>query len=327
MAGFREILGNRHLRLLVLLYCAQTVVAGASLVFVVAVALDMLDLGQSGVGYLDSVLGIGGLIGGFVVLVLAQRGKLAFDFGIGVILWALPLILIAVSPTVAAAVAAMLLIGLGNSLVDINAFTIIQRVVPDNVLGRVFGSMESALIGAMALGSLLMPLLIETIGLRAGLAVIGGVMSGLVVLGIPGLRRVDAIALAPPGLALLRTVTLFSPLPEPTIERLARALVRVDHRAGDVVIREGDPGDRMYVIESGTVEVTKEGRHVASLGPSDYVGEIALLRYVPRTATVTATSDVVLQALDAAVFLPAVTGSGEVYESAQTDVTRRLAML
>jgi MFS family permease len=327
MAGFSTILRSNDLRVLALIYCAQTVVAGASLVFVVAIALDLLDLGRSGVGYLDSVLGVGGLLGGFLVLVLAQRGKLAFDFGVGVALWAVPLLLIAVSPTLAAAAVAMFVVGLGNSLVDINAYTILQRIVPDEVMGRVFGALESALIGAMALGALLMPILIETIGLRAGLVAVGGAVSAVVVVGIPGLRRIDAVALAPPGLELLRSVSLFSPLPEPVLEHLARSLIRVEAAAGDVVIRQGDRGDRVYVIESGTVEVTKDGRHIAHLGPGDYVGEIALLRYVPRTATVTATTDVVLQALEASVFLPAVTGSGEVYETAQKDVSRRLAML
>jgi MFS family permease len=182
-AGFRAIIGDRDLRLLIGVFCAQTVVAGALMVIVVALALDELDLGQSGVGYLDAVLGVGGLIGGFVALVLAQRGKLALDFGIGVMLWSAPLLAIAAWPTVWMAMIAMVLIGLGNSLVDINAFTILQRVVPDEVLGRVF-AMESALIGAMAGGALLMPLLINTMGLRAGLLVVGGGVAILV--GLPG---------------------------------------------------------------------------------------------------------------------------------------------
>ena len=167
-AGFRAILGNRDLRLVIGVYCAQTVVAGASLVFVVTLALDLLDLGRSGVGYLDAVMGIGGLVGGFVALVLAQRGRLALDFGVGVLLWSAPLLAIAAWPSVGVAAAAMVLVGLGNSLVDINAYTILQRTVPDEVMGRVFGAMESAIIGAMAGGALLMPLLIETLGIRAG---------------------------------------------------------------------------------------------------------------------------------------------------------------
>src|SRR3954452_7695811 len=121
-AGYREILGNRNLRLLIGLYCAQTVVAGASLVFNVAIALELLDIGRSGLGFLDSVLGIGGLVGGFLALVLAQRGRLARDFGVGVLLWAAPLLLIALWPTIASAAVVMTVLGLANSVVDVNAY-------------------------------------------------------------------------------------------------------------------------------------------------------------------------------------------------------------
>jgi MFS family permease len=326
-AGYREILGSRDLRLLVGLLCAQTVVAGASLVFTVSIALSLLDIGRSGLGYMNATLGIGGLVGGFLALVLVQRGRLARDFGVGVVLWAAPLLLVAVWPKLAAAVAVMVLLGLGNSLVDVNAFTILQRIAPKETMSRVFGAMESAVIGGMALGALLMPLLISTIGLRWGLVVVGTGVTSSVALGARGLRRIDLTALAPPGLALLRGVSLLALLPEATLERLARALIPVEAPAGQVVIREGDYGDRFYVIESGTVEVTKEGRHVADLGPGDFVGEIALLRNVPRTATVTATTTAVLQALERSQFIPAVTGQGEFHEAAESAMTVRLAML
>jgi MFS family permease len=326
-AGFRVIIGDRNLRVLVGLYCGQTVVAGASLVFTVSIALDLLNLGRSGLGFLQATLGIGGLVGGFVALVLAQRGRLARDFGIGVVLWSAPLLLVAMWPTLGAAIAAMVLLGLANSVVDINGSTIIQRLSPEDVMARVFGAMYSAVIGSMAVGSALMPLLIKTIGLRLGLVVIGGGVSGLVLFGARGLRRIDVVALAPPSLELLRRVSLLAMLPEPTLERLARATVRVEAEAGDVIIREGEVGDRFYVIESGTVEVTKAGRHIAELGPGDYVGEIALLRDVPRTADVTATSPCVLQAFDRAHFIPEVTGHGGTLEAAEKAVTTRLAML
>lgn len=326
-AGFRAILGNRDLRLIIGVYCAQTVVAGASLVFVVALALDLLDLGRSGVGYLDAVMGIGGLVGGFVALLLAQRGRLALDFGVGVLLWSAPLLAIAAWPSVGVAAAAMVLVGFGNSLVDINAYTILQRTVPDEVMGRVFGAMESAIIGAMAGGALLMPILIETLGIRVALAVLGGAVSGIVLLALAGLRRIDVTSLAPAGLELVRGISIFAALPEPILERLARALEPVEATAGDVVIREGDEGDLFYAVAEGTVVVSKEGRWVAELGPGDYFGEIALLKDVPRTATVTAETDVKLYALERDVFIPAVTGHHDVQEVAETAMATRLAML
>jgi len=326
-AGFRVIFGDGGLRTLVGLFFAQTVVAGASVVFSVSIALGLLGLSRSGLGYLNATLGIGGLVGGFVALVLVQRGRLARDFGVGVFLWSAPLLLVAVWPSVTAAVIMMVLLGLANSVVDINGFTIIQRITPEETMSRVFGALESALIGGMALGALLMPLLISTVGLRWGLVVIGAAVASIVLASPLALRHIDLVALVPPGLELLRSVSLLSSLPEPVLDRLARALVRVELAESDVIIREGEHGDRFYVVESGGVTVSKDGRFVATLGPGDFVGEIALLRDVPRTATVTATEPTVLQALDRRHFLPAVTGQDEFSDAADTAITARLAML
>ena len=262
LAGFDAIAISPELRLIAGLMAAQTVVAGASLVFEVSIALDLLDLGESGVGVLSSVLGVGGIIGGFVALLLARRGRIAGDFGYGVLLWAAPLLLIVVAPTLAATAAAFFTIGLANSLVDVNAYTIIQRVTPTEVMGRVFGALESLLTGGMAIGALLMPVLINTVGLRAGLAVIGGAITVLAIAGLPVLRRLDTTVLAPPGLALLRGVPMLAILPPPVIERLAHVLVPLEVPPNGVVFREGDPGDRFWVIEGG------EARSASASAPS-----------------------------------------------------------
>ena len=325
-AGFATILRSRDMRALVGLYAAQCVVAGASAVFIVAVALDMLDLGKAGVGYLNATMGIGGLVGGFVALVLAQRGRLAFDFALGVFLWAGPLLLIAAWPTLPSAIIALLLIGLANSLVDINVYTILQRVVPDDVMGRVFGALESSLIGAMALGALLMPILISTVGLRAGLVVIGAAVSAIALLALPRLLSIDRTTLAPAGIDLLLGIPMLAPLSERIIERLARSLVTVELKAGETAVREGDEGDRFYIVESGTLAVSSDGAHVREIGPGDGFGEIALLRDVPRTATVTAATDVVLLALDRRHFIPAVTGHGDAHEAAELVISSRMGM-
>ncbi len=319
-AGFGEILRSRDLRLLVGLCGAQTVVAGASAVFVVVLALETLELGESGVGILDAIFGVGALVGGFVALVLAQRGKLALDFGIGVFLWAAPLLLIAAWPSLWPVVIALVTIGLGNSLVDINVYTILQRVVPDEVMARVFGALESVFISSMAIGALLMPLLLELVGMRGALLVIGTGIGAVALLALPGLRRIDAIALAPAGLELLRGVPILTPLPEPVLNQLARALQAVSFPAGAEIIRQGEEGDRFYVIERGEVEVA--GRR---LGPGEGFGEIALLRDVPRTATVTAATDVVLQALERDDFIPAVTGHGGALAAADEMIAGRIA--
>ena len=295
--------------------------------FQVSIALELLDLGESGVGFLNSVLGVGGIIGGFVALLLARRGRIAGDFGWGVLLWAAPLLLIVVAPTLAATMVAFFIIGVANSLVDVNAFTIIQRVTPTEIMGRVFGALDSMLTAGMALGALLMPVLINTVGLRPGLAVIGGAVAVISIAGLPILRRLDTTVLAPPGLVLLRGVPMLAILPPPVIERLAHVLVPMEVPANGVVFREGQAGDRFWVIEHGAAEVSMGERPVRRLGPGDSFGEIALLRDVPRTATVTAgETGLVLQGLEREDFLAAVTGHGETREVADAVVDRWLAL-
>ena len=199
-----------------------------------------------------------------------------------------------------------------------------DALVPDDVIGRVFGAMESAIVGGMALGALVMPILIKTVGLRTGLTVIGSAVCLIVVVAARSLNRIDRVALAPEGLDLIRGVEILAPLPEETLERLARRSRLVSMPDGTAVCVEGDLGDLFYMIESGTVDVTIRGNHIRSLGAGDSFGEIALLRDVPRTATVTATSDLVTRVIDRAVFLPAVTGHKEAAGEAEAVISRML---
>lgn len=187
---------DRNVLTLVVLYVLQCVVAGASAVFTVAIALKLLHIGSSGLGYMESLLGIGGLVGGFVALMLMERARLATDFAIGVIVWAAPLVIIAVVPTLGAALLSMWLIGAANSVVDVNAITILQHIVPNDKLGRVLGALEGGEVAGMALGSLLMTVLIHLTGLRTGLALIGVTVTLAVLPGLPTMRRIDETVFA-----------------------------------------------------------------------------------------------------------------------------------
>ena len=294
-------------------YCAQTVLAGASVVFAVAIAFDLLDLGAAGLGYLDSTLGLGAVAGGFLAVGLATRKRLASDFGWGVVFWAVPLLLVAAWPTPVVVFPAMAIIGAANPVVDINASTIIQRLAPDAVLGRVFGALESGLIGTMALGSLVMPILVSTVGLRWGLVVLAVPIIALGLAAMPRLRRLDSTVSEPEGVALLAGVPLFAPLARPLLESLAGALTRVDVPAGTTVVTEGEVGDRFYVVAEGRLDAVHAGAVLSTMRQGECFGEIALLSDVPRTATVTATTDAVLYALDREEFLgacPATRGCG-----------------
>ena len=325
-AGFRAIWGDRNLRTITALYIAQTIVAGASVVFEVSIVFDLLDRGESTLGAVNAVLGIGGLLGGAVALVLARRERLATDFGLGVALWSAPLLLIVAWPTLTSVLIAMVLIGIANSLVDVNAFTIIQRVTDDEVMGRVFGAIESFIIGGMAVGALVMPLMIETIGVRSGLLVLGTAITALALLGVPLLARIDRMVLAPPGLKLLRGIPMLAVLPPQALERLARSLTTMSVPAGVAVFREGDRGDRFWIIESGRVAVTRDGKQLDELGPGDGFGEIALLRDIPRTATITALTELHLKGLERDDFLAAVTSHGEALDQADRVVDRFLTL-
>jgi hypothetical protein len=288
-------------------------------------AVEILHTGAKGVGLLDSASGLAAILGGIVAVARASKRKLGQDLAVGVFLWSFPLVLVTIWPSPVTAFAVMAFLGFANPLVDVNVFTVIQRLTPDAVLGRVFGAFETCLIATMALGSAITPVMLHLWGLRTTLAVLGLAIGAVAVLGLPRMRQMDRRLEAPTGLPLLQAIPMFGPLNPVTLDALARALIRVEAPAGDVVIREGDESDRFYVIESGSVRVTAaDGHLLREEGPGDYFGEIGLLRDVPRTATITAADDTVLLALEREEFLDAVTGQGEARRLAEDVVVRRL---
>jgi MFS family permease len=324
--GFRTIAADRDLAVVIWLVAAQTIVAGASAVFLVVMAVDVLGTGAHGVGYLNSVLGVGAVLGGFLAIARATRHRLAQDMTFGVLLWAAPLLLVTAWPSAVTVFAAVALLGLANPLVDVNLDTILQRITPDAVMGRVFGALEACAITTMALGSFLMPVLLHFWNLRTSLLVIGLGVTVLALPFLPRMRRLDSRLTPPAGLALLQGVAMFAPLAPSTVDGLARKLIRIPVAAGDVVLREGEDSDRFFVIESGLVEVTQGGAVLRQEGPGEFFGEIGLLRDVPRTATVTVVEDTVLLALERDDFLDAVTGQSDAFRAADDVVSLRLSV-
>ena len=325
-AGLGAVVGDRDILMVVSLLCVQTVVAGASAVFSVVMAVDILDSGSKGVGYINSAFGVGAIIGGFVAIGRARKRRLAQDMSLGVVLWSIPLLALWVWPTPVMVFAVIILMGFGNPLVDVNYATILQRITPDEVMGRVFGTVEGAAIGTMALGSLVMPFLIDVFGLGRGLGLLGLAMAILVLPWLPRAFRLDRDLAVPPGVPLLEAIPMFAPLTPATVENLARNLIRFEVPAGSVIVHEGQESDRFFVIESGRVSVTHGDTFIRHEGPGEFFGEIGLLRDVPRTATVTADSDTVLQVLERDDFLSAVTGQSEARMAADAIVSRRIAV-
>ena len=205
---------------------------------------------------------------------------------------------------------AVLLIGLfgaGKLFFDIATRTLVQRLLPDRLLLAVFGLQESLMMAAFALGSLAAPLLVAAFGPRGAFAVAGAFLPVVALLAYPRLRRLDRAAQVPADvLRLLLDVPLLAVLPPRVVERLALDADPVAAQPGEAVISRGRAGDRFFVIDQGRVEVTREGRHLRELGPGEWFGELALLRDVPRTATVTAETAVSLWAVERDTFLAAV---------------------
>ncbi len=243
LGGFRVIAREGGLRLLIGLFAAQTLVYGALSVLLVVSALELLDLGESGLGYLYSALGIGGLVGALLSAALVGRQRLATAFGIGVVAWGVPIALIGVWPSAAAAIVFLALVGAANTVVDVSGLTLLQRAVPDEVLARVFGVLETLVLVAVAIGSAVAPLLVSALGTRGALIATGAVLPLATAVAWPGLRALDAAAGAPTAeLELLESQPLFAPLAGPVLENLAGDLDPVAVAAGEVVVRGGRAG-------------------------------------------------------------------------------------
>jgi MFS family permease len=325
LAGFRTIGRDRRLRLLVGLFSAQTFVDGMLNVLIVVIALKLLDTGEAGVGFLNSAVGVGGLVGAMAAAALVGRKRLAADFGLGIFIWGVPIALLAVWPNQVLALVLLGVVGIGNTIVDVSGMTLLQRSAPDEVLARVFGVLESLLLLTVGLGALVAPLLLDLLGTRGALVAAGALLPVLVLPAWPALAAIDRAARIPTEqLELLRSNAIFAPLPPTTLEQLADALEEKRVTAGEEVVRQGDQGDRFYFVGKGKLEVIIDGRSAQWLGPRDSFGEIALLRDVPRTATVRAGTDAIVYALERSEFLSAVTGFGPSLSAAEGVIGMRL---
>jgi len=306
----------------VLVDAATCMTATALSILLVLLAIDQLQAGPQAVGYLEAATGIGGVVAGVLAGWLVARrldvpllGS-AVVAGVGLVL---------LSTTTSLAVALVVVgIAIGAVIImDVVVTTVMQRQVPDALRGRAMGLMQTTGVAASLVGSLLAPILAGWLGLTPVLTAMGLVLVGAAGLAVVILRRQQALGAAssldaqpdvdPVRIALLRRTALMGATPA-RLETAARRMVEVDAPAGSVVIRQGAAADRFYVIEEGRVVVSQTGddgveRTLRELGPADPFGEIGLLTGSPRTATVTALTDVRLLALGREDFLELV-GSG-----------------
>jgi MFS family permease len=327
-AGFGTVVHDARLRLVIGLYGLQTLAAGAVNVLIVVLALETLDLGKPGIGFLNSAVGVGGLVGGVAAVGLVARPQLASAFGAGLALVGLPVAAIALVPKAAPALVLLGLAGLGTTVVDVAGLTLLQRSVPDEVLTRVMGVVQSVFVGTLGLGAVLAPALIAIVGDRWTLVVVGAPLPLVAGLAWRRLRRLDhVVAAAPESLTLLAAIPIFRPLAPAIVEQLAHEVRPLRVAPTTEVVRQGDAGDRFYVIARGEVDVVVDGHPRHTLRDGDYFGEIALLRDVPRTASVVARTELDLRTIERDAFLSAVTGHPESADAAEAVVAARLGTL
>lgn len=322
-AGFGAIARLPRVRLVVSLIFAQAFVRGCLNVLIVVAAFEVLDAGGEAVGYMTAALGVGGLIGALGAMALGGH-RLAVPFGVALVFWGLPIALMGPLPYLPFALLMLAVVGAANSVEDVAAFTLLQRLIPDRILTRAFGVVWSLAMGGVALGSVAAPALVEAVGPREAFIAVGAILPLLTVATYRRLTDIDRQAAPVPELEFLQRVPMFQPLSVAAKERVAANLRSQSVSAGEVVIRAGERGDRFYIVRDGALGITADGLHTTA-DEGDYFGEIALLRDVPRTATVTALADSRLYVLQRDDFLAAVTGHDAAHAAGHTIVEERLS--
>ena len=314
-----------RLRLMLALLTAEAAVVGALDLLFVILAVNVLGRSQAWAGYLNAVYGVGAVLAATVSAMLVGRRLGAPILGAAVVLSG-ALAALGFGAGLAGTVALLTVAGAGRALLDVATRTLLQRSVPAQLIGRVFGVLEGLTMTGLALGAMLVPLLVYLGGSRLALLGVAAVLPLAAAAGGGQLFGLDAGARVPVvEIALLRSLPLFAELPAPAIEGLAAALAPVDVPVRTVLIRQGDPGDAYYAIAAGQLDVLRDGRFLRRVGRGEGVGEIALLRAIPRTATVIAHTAATVYALSRETFLTAVLGHAATQRQGDRIADTRLA--
>jgi hypothetical protein len=317
---------DANIRVLSLTEAARGVLVGALELLLVATAVDLIGTGQGGAGLLHAVLGLGGIVGAALSITLIGRRRLVPAIAAGDLALGVPLAAAAGIPTAFTVPAFVFFAGAGNAVLSVASQTLLQRAIPDRLRARGFGALEGLTTFALAIGAAGASFLLASVGIRGALVAAGLFTPLTLLVNYARLSESDRTAAAPDPvrLALLRRIPMFAPLPPLELEGVASAFHPVEVGAGDAVIRQGEVGDRFYVLVAGRLSIRKDDVEVAICEPGGYVGEIALLRDVPRTATVVAVADSLLLALEREPFLEAVTHHRRSREAADGVVDERM---
>ena len=294
-------------------------ITGGVGVLTVVLATDILRAGADATGYLNAAIGIGGVAGAVASGLLVLRRNLAGPLLAGALVLAGGAFVLGYANSLVVAMLAIVLISGGHLILEVVAATLLQRVTTDAVRGRAIGGLVTVETLAEGVGSFLLPVLVTSLGAAA---VLGSGTVLMVVAGVVGLVLVGSAATRPPSafddtIARVAQLPLFAGVTGASLEGALDRLVASTVAAGDAVVRQGEPADRFYIIESGSFTVTQIGangetRELRTLGAGDVFGELGLLNAAPRSATVTAVTDGVVLALDGAQFLEMVSGAASI---------------
>ena len=321
-------------RVLFALFMVQRVMLGMVNVFVVLYAHEVAGGdGDALSGGFFTAIGAGGLLGSVLSFAASgRRGRVWF--AVGIALWGLPVAVLGAAAGTAAgggvaavsAAVAFTAVGVGTALAGIFGYSLVHRLLPDHLAGRGWGAFHSVGAIAVALGSLGAPVLVDLLGLPGAMLTSGLVVTVAPLVCTSGLRALEAATTPrPQDVELLGRVGVLAPLPRLTLERLACAADRREVGSGVPVVRERAAAEEFFVVESGALVVRRETVDVRRLGPGDAFGEVALLRSVPRTATVLTTAPSVLLSLRREDFVATVTGHRPTDTGAEGAVSELLA--
>lgn len=309
LEGLRVLRDQAPARLVIILLAAGYAVIGALDVLTVVLAVSVLGMGDGGAGFLVAAIGAGGVVGSLGSAALVGRRRLAPALVGSALVCGTALVILAGVTTIVAALALLAIVGMTRSVLALAGHTLLQRSTPPTALARVFGVVEALNLAGLALGSIVVPILVAAGGTEAALIGAGAILPVVVLLRLRQMLQVDRTATVPVvELALLRGMRIFATLPPPAIEGLARSATPVEIPPGTYLIREGEVGDRFYAIADGEVEIRRGGTDLGTRGRGEAIGEIALLRNIPRTADVIAVAPTRLFALERTAFVVAITG-------------------
>jgi MFS family permease len=232
-----------RLRLMLALLTAEAVVVvGALDLLFVILAISVLHRSQAWAGYLNSAYGVGAVLAALVSATLVGRHLGLPILGAALLLSGV-LAALAIGLGLAATVALLAVAGASRALLDVASRILMQRSVPAQLLGRIFGVLEGLTMAGLAVGAMLVPALVYLGGSWLALLGVAAVLPLAAAVGGRGLFGLDSGVPVPVvEIALLRSLPLFAELPAPALEGLAGALTPVDVPAGTVLIRQGDPG-------------------------------------------------------------------------------------